>query len=68
MMDAIEIHPEPKKTKPSLQSVRRMVKHCKNNLAEQLARNREDQQLAEQIEVLEDNGALKGNVKKVKGK
>ena len=63
-----EIHREPEKTRPSLQSVRGMIKHCKNSLslAEQLARNTESQRLAEQIEVLEDNGALKGDVTKVK--
>ena len=42
-----------------------MIKHCKNSLAAQLAENREHQQLAEQIEILEDNGALNGNIKKV---
>lgn len=60
-----EIHQEPKKNRPPLQSVRRMIKHCKNNLAAQLSENREHQQQAEQIEVLEDNGALNGNNKKV---
>ena len=63
---AAEIHAEPKNARPSLQAVLRMIKHCKNNLGEQLTRNEEHHQLAEQIEVLEDNGALKEKVKKVK--
>ena len=56
-----EFHQEPKKSKPALQPVRRMIKHCPSV---QLKESREHQPLAEQFEVPEDNGA-NGNTKKV---
>lgn len=61
-----ELHREPKKNRPLLQPVQRMIKHCKNDLAAQITEKREHQQLAEQIEVPEDNEELKGNIKKVR--
>ena len=51
--------------KPPLQPMRRMIKHCNNNPAAQLTESSEYLQLAEQIEVPEDNGAKNENSKKV---
>ena len=51
--------------RPALQPVRRMITHCNINPAVQLTESREHQQLAEQFEVPEDNGAKNGNTKKV---
>ncbi|KAJ7377279.1 hypothetical protein OS493_030090 [Desmophyllum pertusum] len=59
-----QIHHEPIKTSPSLQGTRRMIKISNNELAAQLARTRAQQQLAEQIQVLEDQGAVKRKFKK----
>ena len=60
-----ELHQEPKKNRPALQQVQGMIKHCEINLNAQLSEKIEQPQLAVQIEVPEDNGALNGNVKKV---
>lgn len=65
MMVQAELHQEPKKNRPALQPVQRVIKYCKNNLEAQLSENREHQQLAEQVEVPEDNGTLNGNINKV---
>ena len=65
IMVQAEFHQEPKKMRPALQPVRRMITHCNINPAVQLTESREHQQLAEQFEVPEDNGAKNGNTKKV---
>lgn len=64
MMVQAELHQEPKKNRPALQPVQRVIK-SQNNLKAQLPENREHPQLAEQVEVPVDHAALNRNIKKV---